>query len=153
MKTRQEAVNVARTWIGTPYVKRQRCKGGGVDCGQLLAGYLPEIEAVTEAEVKEYGPYGSDWFHHTRDEIYLKELMKFGTLIAETICRGGQKIEPGNLVLFRSVGSRVFNHGAIITAWPFGIHANREGVCETDLIACSLTGHKQMDIFDPWRQP
>jgi cell wall-associated NlpC family hydrolase len=153
MKTRQEAVNVARTWLGTPYVKRQRCKGAGVDCGQLLAGYLIEIQAVTEGDVQEYGPYGSDWFHHTRDELYLKELMKFGKLIAETKCRGGQSIEPGNLVLFRAVGSKVFNHGAIITAWPLGIHANRGGVCETDLICDPLTSFKEMAVFDPWGKP
>lgn len=150
MKTRQEAVNVARTWLGTRYVKRQRCKGGGVDCGQLLAGYLLEIEAVRDADVQEYGPYGSDWFHHTTNEIYLKELMKFGKLIAETVCRGGQRPDVGNLALFRAVGSKVYNHGAIITVWPMGIHATREGVCETDLVSDPLTSYRQMAIFDPW---
>ncbi len=150
MKTRQEAVNDARTWLGTPYVKRARVKGAGVDCGQLLAAYLLDIGAVTEKDIEERGPYGSDWFHHTSDEVYLKALMTFGKLIAETVCRGGQKPDDGNLVLFRAVGSKRYNHGAIITSWPMGIHANREGVCETDLVNDPLTSYRQMAIFDPW---
>jgi cell wall-associated NlpC family hydrolase len=150
MKTRQEAVNAARTWKGSPYRLGGRVKGAGVDCAMLLLGYLIEIEAIDSKSLENYGPYGSDWFHHTNNERYLKALMAYGKIVAETHCRGGQNIQPGNLVLFKVVGSKLYNHGAIVTAWPMGVHAAREGVCEIDLICDPLTTNKQMGIFDPW---
>ena len=76
--------------------------------------------------------------------------MKFGKLVAETVCRQGEKAEPGDLVLFRVAGSRVFNHGAIVTHWPFGVHAQHDGVREVDLSSNPLTGFRMMEIFDPF---
>jgi cell wall-associated NlpC family hydrolase len=162
MKTRTEAVAIARSWLRTPYVLGGRIKGAGVDCATLLAEYLIEIGAATEASLIEQGfyreggvshSYSSDWFCNTSSQIYLRNLMRFGKLVAETICRGGAQAQPGDLVLFRVVNGRVFNHGAIVTAWPRGIHAEAEGVREVDLTGHPLTSFQPMDIFDPFVKP
>jgi cell wall-associated NlpC family hydrolase len=162
MKSRTEALAIARSYIGTPYVLGGRVKGAGVDCATLLAEYLMEIGATTEAELIEAGFYreggvghsfSHDWFCHTERQEYLRGLMMFGKLVAETVCRPGLQPQPGDLVLFRAVGSKRFNHGAIVMAWPRGIHACDGVVRESNLVSHRLTGYKQMDIFDPFERP
>jgi cell wall-associated NlpC family hydrolase len=159
LKTRAEAVVIARSWLRTPYVLGGRIKGSGVDCATTLAEYLIEIGAATEAQLVEIGfyrdggvshSYSSDWFCHTSSQIYLRNLMRYGKLVAETVCRGGVEAQPGDLVLFRVVQSRLYNHGAIVTEWPRGIHAQHDGVREVDLSSHPLTAFHPMDIFDPF---
>src|SRR5208282_2795193 len=150
MKIRQEAVQIARSWIGTPYVRSGRLKGSGVDCGTLLLCYLVEIGAASHDE--NIPVFSDDWFSHATEESYKYRLMKHARKIAETVCVGRPDAMPGDLVLFRVVGSRVYNHGAIVTVWPKGIHALAgEGVREVNLAEHALTGHKEMAIFSPWK--
>jgi len=150
MLSRAQAVEVARSFLGTPYQLRGRIKGAGLDCGTLLAEYLIEIGRFRLEELIDLGFYSNDWFHHTTKERYLAQLMRAGALVAETICRGGQRPESGNLALFKAIGSKRFNHGAIITAWPMGIAALQKGVLEVDLTSHWLTAQRPMDIFNPW---
>ena len=159
MKTRAEALTIARTYLGTPYVLGGRRKGAGVDCATLLGEYLIEIERTTEGALIEAGFYrecgaghnfSHDWFLHTTRQEYLRGIMLFGRLVAETICRPGDGPEPGFIALFRSVGSERFNHGAIITSWPFGIHAADGLVRESNLATHRLTAYRPMDLFDPF---
>ena len=159
MKTRSESVAIARTWLRTPYVLGGRMKAAGCDCATLLAEYLIEIGATTEAELIACGFYqedgaahsfSPDWFCHTKTEHYLRGLMLFGKLVAETVCRPGVIAQPGDLVLFRVVGSKRYNHGAIVTGWPRGIHAQHDGVREVNLAQHRLTAHRAMEVFDPF---
>lgn len=150
MKLRQEAIDIARTYIGTPYVLAGRVKGAGVDCATLLLLYLIEIGAVDPRDLALMGPYRHDWFHNTTNERYLNSLMRFGRLVAETVCIGAARPQAGNVVLFKVARSKIFNHGAIVTEWPKGIHAEQKGVREVDLASHWLTGQRAMDIFDPW---
>ena len=150
MKTRAEAVLIARTWLETPYILGGRLKGAGCDCGSLLAEYLIEIERATQAELQDLGFYTQDWFCHTKSEWYLRQLLQYGLLVAETKCRPAEKAQPGDLVLFRAVKSKLYNHGAIVTAWPWGIHAYDGKVRESNLATHRLTGWRDMAIFDPF---
>lgn len=153
---------IARTYLNTPYVLGARVKGAGLDCATTLSEYLIEIGATTEAELiaahfyREGGvghSFSHDWFCHSSREEYLRGLMLFGKLVAETVCRQGECPQPGFLVLFRAVNSKRFNHGAIVTAWPRGIHACDGKVRESNLVAHRLTGFKQMDVFNPFERP
>ena len=159
MKTPDECVSIARSFLGTPYVLGGRKKGAGVDCATLLGEYLIEIGRTTEAALigagfyRECGAghsYSHDWFLHTTRQDYLRGIMMFGKLVAETICRPGEKPDPGFIVLFRSVNSERFNHGAIVTSWPRGIHACDGNVREGNLAAHRLTAYRSMDVFDPF---
>lgn len=159
MKTRAESVLVARSWIPTPYVLSGRIKHAGIDCGTLLSEYLIEIGAATEQQMIDVGfykengvshSYSQDWFCHTDVQHYLRTMMKLSKLIAETVCRKGEKVRPGDVLLFRAVGSKNYNHGAIATKWPFGIHAQYDGVREVDLTSNIITAFRPMDIFSPF---
>lgn len=40
---RSDIVTVARTWVGTPFIKGQRTKGVGCDCSGLVFGVAQEL--------------------------------------------------------------------------------------------------------------
>lgn len=148
MMTREQAVECARSFIGTPYHLRGRLKGVGVDCASLVCMYLCEIGVAAYSE--EWPIYSHDWFHHTTEERYKFRLLKHAREIVQTVCRGTVDAQPGDVVLFRVAASRVFNHGAIVTRWPKGIHALEETVREVDLVQHAVMGHMPMAIFSPW---
>lgn len=151
MISRAEAPAIARSYIGTPYVLGGRLKGAGCDCATLLGMYLVEIGAVDEAELwASVGLYSHDWFLHTSRERYLRQLTRLASLTAEFVCRVDAPAKSGDLVIFRAVRSKVFNHGAIVTGWPHGVHACPDGVREVNLTAHRLTAFKPMDVFDPF---
>jgi len=153
MKTRAEAVEIARSFIGTPYVLGGRMKGAGVDCATLLGCYLIEI-GTAQPDLWDglEDPYRHDWFLHGSHERYLRGLVRFGVAGARSLClcRADSKAEPGDLVLFRVIQSKVFNHGAIVTSWPRGVHAGVDGVHEITLTTHRLTAFRPMEIFDPF---
>lgn len=150
LKTRAEALEAIRGWIGTPYRLGARLRGEGCDCCTLLVEYLIEIGRVDRAALEQLPLYSPDWFLHAGSERYLRELMRYGTSIAETVCRADARPQPGDLALFKVAGSKLFNHGAVVTAWPRGIHAAADGVTEVDLVRCPLTSFRRMQIFDPF---
>jgi len=133
--------------VGTPYILGASLKGAGADCATLLAEYLQEIGAADDIET---GLYSADWFCHGTSERYLRALMRHAKQVASTYCRMKARPQPGDIVLFKLTGSKLYNHGAIITEWPMGIHAAASGVKEVDLTRNSLTAFRTMDVFDPF---
>jgi cell wall-associated NlpC family hydrolase len=144
---RSDAVAIARTWLKTPYVLGGRIKGAGCDCATFLAEYLIECGF---AERDSLGVYSHDWFCHTRDERYMLRLIRHAPRTLSATCIGTIAAEPGSLALFKVAGSRVFNHGGIITKWPMILHATQDGVKESDATKYFLTSHRELAIFDPW---
>jgi cell wall-associated NlpC family hydrolase len=108
---RQRVVEVARTWLRTPYHHQGRVKGVGVDCATLLAEVACEAGLVERVEIPFYS---SQWHLHRGEERYL-----------DTVLCYAREIEwspgPGDIVLWRF--GRCFSHGAIVVAWPVIIHA------------------------------
>jgi cell wall-associated NlpC family hydrolase len=77
-------------------------------------------------------------------------LQRHAVKTISAICRPGVNTDAGNLVLFKVVGAKVFNHGGIITQWPRFVHAVDPRVQEADATKHWLTAWKHMAIFDPW---
>ena len=154
MMTREQAVTYARTWAGTPYVRGGRIRGAGVDCGTLLAQYLVGIGRCPEPEmdalIAELGFLSNDWFCHAAEEKYEQALQRFAPLKWEGVCAGTPPAEPGDIAMYRVVGSPLFNHGSIVLGWPRALHAFQQGVSECRPALHPLTAHMPMAIFDPW---
>lgn len=144
---RAAAVARAQAWLGTPYAPGGRVRGAGCDCATFLAEYLIEIGAATHIEI---GVFSQDWFCHAKEEKYLLGLVRHARMVAETFCRGTVDARPGTLALFRCVGSKRYNHGAVVTEWPYGIHAVDPRVARVELTSHRLTGFHEMALFDPW---
>ena len=113
----------------------------------LLLCYLEEIGVPVSEDV---GIWSHDWFHHATEERYKLSLLRHARQIAEGVAYGTSKAQPGDMVLMRVAKSRVFNHGAIVTKWPMGIHAFDKKVSEVNLVTHATTAHAEMAVFSPW---
>ena len=78
--TRGELVEAAKTWIGTPYVHRQRLKGVAADCIQFLIGVCEDLEIFPAWVDKEIGTtqYSTQWHLHNNEELLIKHVELIG---------------------------------------------------------------------------
>jgi cell wall-associated NlpC family hydrolase len=121
-KQRAAVVACAQGWLRTPYHHHANVKGAGVDCAFLL------LEVYVEAGLIERfdpGHYPADWMMHRDEERYLATIERF----ARRQLGDDETPGPGDVVAWRF--GRCFSHGAIVTRWPYVIHAYaRSGVVE-----------------------
>ncbi|HEY2710064.1 MAG TPA: NlpC/P60 family protein [Caulobacteraceae bacterium] len=110
----------ARSWLGTPWHHRGRVKGVGVDCAQFPLRVYAACGLVHDFDT---GEYPRDWHIHRGEERYLGFVQRIAAEIEPAAA------QPGDLLLFR-IG-RVYSHGAILLAWPQGIHAAVNEGCVT----------------------
>lgn len=130
---RLRVIEVAKTWVGTPYVSNGMIKGrrGGVDCAKLLLAVYSEAGIIPAFEVP---PYSPQWHLHKNVEEYLGYVKQYAHEITE------DKLDAGDIVLFK-IG-RLFAHGAIVETWPraFHIRAPRTVFCD-DIMRDTLGRH------------
>lgn len=122
LEQRAAVVAEARRWKGTPYHHRAHVLGAGVDCALLI------LEAFAGAGIEERfdpGQYNADWHLHRSEEKYLEVVERYMARVhaneAPLSLQPDFTALPGDVLMFR-VG-RTFSHGAIVTSWPFIIHA------------------------------
>jgi NlpC/P60 family putative phage cell wall peptidase len=127
-----DIAELARTWIGTPYVHQASAKGAGTDCLGLLRGIW---RAVYGSEPCAIPPYSMDWCEAGARE----DLMQ----AADTwlIRKAAQDAARGDVLLFRMRAGAVAKHLGIvgeIGAKPTFIHA--------------YSGHSVIEspLSDPW---
>ena len=147
MLTREKAVEAALGWVGTPYVTGGQVRGAGCDCATLIAAYLIEIGAAPGVPLF---TYAQDWFCHTDRETYFLELARYARCTWEGKCVGTPPAQAGDICLFRVVGSKLYNHGCIVTGWPRAVHAYDKGVFESRPGLHPLTAYQEMAVFSPW---
>ena len=146
---REQLVAEARTWLLTPYVMRGQLKGVGCDCASLLYCILRDTGLMPAQEI---GVFSSDWWAHTTDERYMQRMLRHASKVAEAILSRSLNPAPGNIILCKTAGGHVYNHGAIITKWPRGIHAVKPHVVEVDLSMDPMWASKQCAVFDPFQK-
>jgi NlpC/P60 family putative phage cell wall peptidase len=90
-------VQIARAWIGTPYIHQASLKGGGCDCLGLLLGIWRELRGpLPEAPP----PYAPDWSEASGEETLYRALARhlieidpralgFGDVALFRVLRGG----------------------------------------------------------------
>ena len=105
---RDRIVEIAKTWLNTPFVDCQGLKGHGVDCAFFLARVYAEAKIIPAYDPPFYSP--QLYLHHLGDQTYLAELLKFAREISE------EEVKPGDAVLYRVAKS--FTHGGIVVQWP-----------------------------------
>jgi cell wall-associated NlpC family hydrolase len=144
--TRDDVVEEARSWIGTPYVYRAMVKGSGVDCGLFpLAIYMHFVGSPIEFE-----HLPDSWWQHTTDERYLLIVERFIKKLMIVQARRAKLpgFDRGNVALTKACGSKVFNHGGIIADWPRIVHATPDGVREVDAMQDVYWVRNQIAVFD-----
>jgi cell wall-associated NlpC family hydrolase len=110
---RQRVVNIARSWVGTPYHTGGRVKGrnGGVDCLTVIAEVFAEACLLPKIPIPYYPP---DWHLHKSGERYLEGVLKYTHEIEGPP-------QPGDIALWKF--GRCFSHGAVVLSWPQVMHA------------------------------
>jgi hypothetical protein len=158
--SRPHVVAEARSWKGTPYELGQRLKKGGVDCGLFLSEVLVLCGLVTREQMdellREVGFYGHDWFCHESSDPgrYLRMMLRHAEKIMEGVAYPSTQAHPGNLVLAKVRQDRYFNHGGIITRWPWVMHCvEGTGVNEVNITTDPLWSFRPIAIFDPFKKP
>lgn len=109
---RTRIVEVARTWLNTPFVDGQGLKGFGVDCAYFLVRVAEEAGIVARIELPAYSP--QVYLHRkpdgSWDDTYEKIILQYTHEISVS------QLLPGDMVLYKVANS--FTHGAIIESWP-----------------------------------
>ncbi|MFL5237579.1 MAG: NlpC/P60 family protein [Rhizomicrobium sp.] len=100
-----DVVNLARSWIGTPYVHQASLKGVGCDCLGLLRGLWRELYGE---EPEETPPYSVDWAEATGAETLYMALKRHAREI------GLSELAPGDLALFRMASRGPAKHCAVV---------------------------------------
>lgn len=108
---RETIIQVAKSWLNTPYHHKARIKGIGTDCGQILIAVYSEAGLIEEFEPEDYP---GDWMMHRSEERYLQTVETYAT-------RVDRNPLPGDIALFKF--GRCISHGAIVIEWPTIIHA------------------------------
>ena len=120
---RRRVVELARSWLGTPYHSHARVKGVGVDCAQILAAVYEDAGIVEHVDL---GNYARQHHLHQQDELYLHWLEKCGARRISTAP------EPGDIGVWKF--GLTHSHGGIVIeggADPLILHSyikSRRGV-------------------------
>lgn len=110
MTTRGAVLDIAESWLRTPYHHRAMIKGAGVDCAMFLLAVYNEAGVVPEMTIENYPP---DFMLHRDEERFLSYVSQHTHEVFDPL--------PGDAVVFK-VG-RSFAHGGIVVAWPKIIHS------------------------------
>ena len=111
-------IEIAKSWLRTPYHDGARIKGAGVDCATLIAEVFAEAGVIPHVEIE---PYSAQWHMHRDEEKYLGYVTAYAREIEGPP-------NPADVVMFRF--GRLFSHGAIVIAWPTIIHSRIGHGCE-----------------------
>lgn len=154
MITSEKLVSIVRSWIATPYHHRARLKGIGVDCGQLIIAAHVEAGLVANFNT---GFYTSDWHLHRHENKYLEfveqHLGRFDDVEASVDQRmiDDPSFElPAGVVIVFQVG-RTYSHGAMVTQWPFIVHAYQPSriVEEVSILNTPMSRKKALTYVHP----
>ncbi|MCA3436664.1 MAG: peptidase [Rhodobacter sp.] len=123
-----KVVDLARSWIGTPYRHQGCVRGGGADCLGLLRGLWRDLYG---AEPEPVPPYTADWAEAGGEEALWTAARRW-----LRPCRAGTD-RPGDVLLFRMRDGGIAKHlgiAAEVGAAPSFIHAYYgHGVVESPL--------------------
>jgi NlpC/P60 family putative phage cell wall peptidase len=123
MMPRDDIVDIARRWIGTPYHHQASVRGVGCDCLGLVRGVWRELTG-TEAEAAP--AYAPDWADSTGDEAMLAAARR------HLSPKPTDRATPGDVLVFRLRPGFVAKHAAILATTVTIIHAV-EGMAVTEV--------------------
>ena len=124
-------VEIARSWIGTPYRHQESCKGAGTDCLGLVRGVWREYVGPEPEVPPAYTPDwaeapGGDAFDETLADAARRHLIEIAA----------DEARPGDVLLFRMRARGPAKHAAILSGEGRMIHAySGRAVVETALTA------------------
>lgn len=123
-------------------------KGAGVDCATFILLVLKSAGVIPPDE--ETHAYSHDWWCHTTDERYKLRTLRYAVKTLEAVTHRTLAAQPGDILLLKTAGARVHNHGAICVHWPHVIHAIAPRVQMVDATRNYMWQHQLIEVFSPW---
>lgn len=155
MSTREVVRDIARSWVGTPYQHRAALRGVGVDCARILIEVYAEAGLIAPFDP---GKYSRDWHLHRNEEVYLQTVESYaGSPVKDNTSihlwkDEGYKPLTGDMILWR-VG-RTYSHSAIVTDWPFVVHASApSGIVEEVSVIGTPIYKRPAKVYSIWSKP
>lgn len=141
----------ARSWVATPYAHKAAIKGVGVDCAMILREVFADAGLIERFDP---GHYTREWYLHRDEERYLEAVERFAGKplregkVIDWVVEGYQPL-TGDILVWR-VG-RTFAHGAIVTEWPYAVHASAPaGIVEEVCILHSPVYERLAKHYSIW---
>ena len=127
--TNAKALEIAESWLGTPYRHQGSAKGIGCDCLGLVRGIWRELYGC---EPEQPPPYARDWAERGGED----------RLMEAALCHFGQPLgmedgRPGDLVLFRWRPDHVAKHAGILAGGGAFIHAYEQAAVVRSMLVPS----------------
>jgi cell wall-associated NlpC family hydrolase len=107
MPTRQQIIDEARTWLGTPFRHQGRLKGVGVDCGGLIVCVRKDL-GISEWDYTTYS-------RQPQPKVMVKYLKEFGNPVKKS------EMQPADVIWMKVEGNP--QHLGIYTEKNTVIHA------------------------------
>lgn len=121
-------VEIARNWLGTPYVHQASCRGAGADCLGLVRGVWRDL---FDEEPEVPPAYSKDWSEPQHQELLWEAAKR------HLEPKPGRAFAPGDVLLFRMRAGSVAKHVGIVGEGqpnPTFIHSySGHGVVESAL--------------------
>ena len=127
-----QVVNLARSWIGTPYRHQGCVRGAGADCLGLLRGVWRELYG---AEPEAVPPYTADWAEPGGQEALWDAARRW------LVPCGAGPVGPGDVLLFRMREGGIAKHLGI---------AAETGDAASFIHAYSGHGVVESPLSQPW---
>ena len=132
--TPEAVVEVARSWIGTPYRHQAACRGAGTDCLGLVRGVWRELMG---AEPETPPAYSMDWSEPQGEE------QLWAAALRHLRAKGVADEARGDVVLFRMRQGAVAKH--------LGVQS-RVGTDARFIHAYARHGVTESPLSGPWRR-
>ncbi|MEM8822168.1 MAG: peptidase [Pseudomonadota bacterium] len=129
------AAEVARDWLGTPYVHQASVRGAGTDCLGLIRGVWRD---VCGAEPEVVPPYTADWSEPQRREALWQAAERWLVPVSD-----GRALQSGEVLLFRMRQNAVAKHLGIV---------GRTGPAPTFIHAYSGRAVMESSLSRSWRR-
>lgn len=124
---RQRIVDIAHSWIGTPYRHQASLKGQGCDCVGMIRGVYREFYDL-ENDPEIVPPYQPDWYEVDQRD----PLLNFGRRHLVEV--PFEDMIPSDVLVFRMKRGVSAKHCGIITAPDTMVHAySKQKVFEVSL--------------------
>lgn len=110
---REKVIEVAKTWLKTPYVPEARVKHGGCDCGTFLAEVFEEAGMIGHVPIEHYPV---DIACNCATPKYLMKILEYTVRVHR---------EPitGDIIVYQFGGSLVPHHAALCIDSEYIIHS------------------------------
>lgn len=112
MTTRQQIIDEAREWIGTPYCHQHTTKGAGCDCLGLVRGVYRNVIGPEPEQPPNYSP---SWGEGDSREVLLTAAARHLVPVDVAL--------PGDVLIFRMVRGAIAKHCGIVSDNDYMIHA------------------------------